>query len=105
QDVRFANVPGAVEPDMAKLKALQVELKVWPLLHGSVEVARFVLVEPDIHLEVDKQGRPNWQFGTKAQGKANPAPAGGGAPGTSHLPITEIKLGDIRIQDGTLTYV
>jgi AsmA protein len=105
EDVRFANAPGAVEPDMAKLKTLEVELKVWPLIHGSVEVARFVLVEPEIHLEVAKDGRPNWQFGPPSAGKAKPAPTGGGAPGTSNLPITEIKLGDIRIENGSLTYV
>ena len=105
ENVRFANAPGAAEPDMVKLKALEVELKVLPLLHGAVEVARFVLVEPEIHLEVAKDGRPNWQLGPKASGEAQPAPAGGGAPGGgSKLPVTEIKLGDIRIQDGTLTY-
>jgi AsmA protein len=105
QNVRFANAPGAAEPDMAKLKALEVELKVLPLLHGSVEVARFVLVKPEIHLEVAKDGRPNWRLGPKPAAEAKPAPAGGGASsGTSNLPITEIKLGDIRIEDGALTY-
>ncbi len=106
ENVRFANAPGAAEPDMVKLKALEVELKVLPLLHGAVEVARFVLVEPEIHLEVAKDGRPNWRFGPQAPGAANPAPASGGdaAGGSSSLPITEVKLGDIRIENGTLTY-
>ncbi len=104
QDVRFANMPGAVEPEMARLKALLVELKVWPLLHGSVEVARFLLVKPVIHLEVTKAGQPNWQFGPQSSGAAKPAPAGGGGSNSSTLPISEIKLGDIRIEDGTLTY-
>jgi AsmA protein len=105
RDVRFANAPGAAEPDMAKLKELQVELKVWPLLRGSVEVARFVLVEPVIHLEVAKNGQPNWQFGALSAGGPKPAAAGGnGASGSSSLPISEIRLGDIRIENGTLTY-
>ena len=105
ENVRFANAPGAADPDMARLKALEVELKVWPLLHGAVEVARFVLVEPEIHLEVAKDGRPNWRFGPKPAKETSPAPAGGGAPGgTSSLPVSEIRLGDIRIENGTLTY-
>ncbi len=74
ENVRFANAPGAADPDMARLKALEVELKVWPLLHGAVEVARFVLVEPEIHLEVAKDGRPNWQFGPKAGQGDQPGP-------------------------------
>ena len=64
EQVRFANLPGAAEADMASLDELQVELKLWPLLRGAVEVDRFVLVRPVIHLEVDRQGRPNWQFGS-----------------------------------------
>ena len=108
EDVRFANMPGAAEPDMAKLKALEVELKVWPLLRGEVEVARFVLVEPVIYLEVAANGQPNWQFkpvggtGEAVQTSETPSPSGGG--GAPTLPVTEVRLGDIRIENGTLTY-
>ena len=109
-NVRFANAPGGTADDMAQLKALQIELKVWPLLRGALEVDRFVLVEPQIHLEVDDAGQPNWQFATA---ETEPAAggdggggdgAGGGSGGGRSLPISEIKLGDIRIENGTLTY-
>lgn len=102
EDARFANLPGAAEADMVRLKALEAELAIWPLLRGSVEVARFVLVEPVIHLEVDAEGRANWQLGTPATTEEAPADGAEG-PGTT-LPITELKLGDIRIENGTLTY-
>jgi AsmA protein len=104
-DVHLANVSGAAEADMASLKGLQVQLELWPLLTGTVEVARFVLVEPVIHLEVDQEGRPNWQFGETAgepaPGTEPEAPAEG--EGTT-VPITDLKLGDIRIENGTITY-
>ena len=58
EDVRFANVAGSPRPDMVRLKGLQAELKIWPLLRGSVEVDRFVLVEPQFQLEIDAAGRP-----------------------------------------------
>ena len=108
EQVRFANLPGAAEADMASLDELQVELKLWPLLRGAVEVDRFVLVRPVIHLEVDEQGRPNWQFGGDAPA-AEPAGGDGTAPeeageGGPIVPVTEVRLGDIRIEDGTLTY-
>jgi AsmA protein len=94
---------------MVRLKSLQAELKIWPLLRGSVEVDRFVLIEPEFHLEIDAGGRPNWALGAPdagtAPGTQAPEQAGAGTeePGGMGLPITELKLGDIRIENGTLT--
>jgi AsmA protein len=103
EDVRFANPPGAAEADMASLQELQVQLKLWPLLRGAVEVDRFVLVKPVIHLEVDQQGRPNWELGGEPAAEQTPEPTGGEGGGAG-VPVTELKLGDIRIVDGTATY-
>jgi AsmA protein len=119
EHVRLANPKGASEPDMARLGAFEIELQVLPLLSGSVEVARFVLVEPEIHLEIDQQGNPNWQF-TPAGGSAAPAetppPAdgvatdeGGGDGGSGGgdgggLPISDLKLGVVRLVNGRVTY-
>src|SRR5690606_41260422 len=38
QSGRFANVEGGASPDMVRLKGIQAELKVWPLLRDVVEV-------------------------------------------------------------------
>ena len=110
EDVRFANVAGSPRPDMVRLKGLQAELKIWPLLRGSVEVDRFVLVEPQFQLEIDAAGRPNWALGApegaapaqQAEAPQPPGTATGQPGGGMRLPITELKLGDIRIQNGTL---
>ena len=110
EDVRFANVAGSPRPDMVRLKGLQAELKIWPLLRGSVEVDRFVLVEPQFQLEIDAAGRPNWALGApegaapaqQAEAPQQPGTATGQPGGGMRLPITELKLGDIRIQNGTL---
>src|ERR687897_2340794 len=112
EDVRLANAPGSPRPEMVRLKGLQAELKVWPLLRGSVEVDRFVLLEPEFYLEIDAAGRPNWALGAPAATAAEepqqqaPAPEQPGAAtgGGMRMPIAELKLGDIRIEDGTLTY-
>jgi AsmA protein len=104
-DVSFANAPGAASKDMAKLAKLQVQMKLWPLLSGHYEVDKFVLVNPVIALEVDKQGKPNWQFGQAAPAPAaagKPAPAaaagGGGA-------LAGVRLDDIRLDNGKLSYI
>ena len=119
QQVTLANAPGAKSPQMVRLKAVEVELKVWPLLSGTLEVDRFVLVEPQIDLEVDAQGQPNWQFGAppaeapaqpseppqQSTEQTQPAPAGpGGIEGASGGMLKEVRLGDVRIENGALTY-
>ena len=63
ENVRFANMEGGTGADMVRLKGIEAELKIWPLLRGSVEVDRFVLIEPEFNLEIDAEGRANWALG------------------------------------------
>jgi AsmA protein len=99
---------------MMSLKSLQAELKIWPLLRGVVEVDRFVLIEPEFHLEINAEGRPNWAFGApqdeqvaaetpqdEATSETQAPPETGGG---MRLPVTEVKLGDIRVENGSLTF-
>lgn len=101
KDVSFANAPGASTPEMARLKSLKVAVKLMPLLKGALEVESFVLEEPVIVLEIDKQGRANWVFDTRPATPGT-APASGssaaGAPG-------DIRLGEVKLKDGRLTYI
>jgi AsmA protein len=99
KDVSFANAPGAAEPNMATLKALKVGLKLMPLLSGEVAIDRFVLDEPVIRLEVDKQGKANWEFPAAKEGKPA-APASGGAGGG----LEQLRLGEVRLENGTVSY-
>lgn len=104
--VSFSNAPGAGSPNMATLDKLQVKLKLLPLLHRDVEINQLVLVDPVITLEVDKQGRPNWQFGeaTPRPAAASPAtaPASSGQGGGS---LSGLALDDVRLVNGTVSYV
>jgi AsmA protein len=102
-DVRFANNEGGSRPDMATLKELRVHVAVLPLLSSQVEIREFVLVEPDILLEVDKDGRANWAFGgggdTAATGSGSGSGGTGGGAG-----LDSLKLGDVRLVNGRVEY-
>ena len=103
-DVHFANAEGSEVADMVSLSELKVQLQVLPLITGAVEIDQFVLVEPKIHLEIDKDGRPNWELAGSGSDGSSSGESGEGSEGGS-LPITDLKLGDIRIENGSLVFV
>lgn len=102
-DVAFANAAGAADPNMATVEAVRVAVPVMPLLSGQVEVKEFVLVKPDIRLSIDANGAPNWAFG---DAKPAAGQTGGDAAGGGGLPdqLKDFKLGDVRIEDGRVSY-
>ncbi len=101
RDVAFANMAGGSRPEMVTVREVDIELALLPLLSKRVELRRLVLVAPDILLETNAQGLPNWQFQPAAAPPAQPAqpaqPAAGG-PGLS------FGVGRISITDGRFTY-
>jgi len=111
-DVAFSNPPGAASPNMATFSALQMQLKLLPLLSRRVELDKLVLVNPVIALEVEKDGKPNWQFAAAAppaarapaapqpapQAEASPSSAGGGM-------LSGLSLADVRLENGKVSYL
>ena len=103
-DVALANIPGAQDPNMASLKALDVRVALGPLLEGRISVESIALVEPMISLEVMKDGRRNWDFAAareKPPGEAAPSVA---APESKGGAIGGIEVGRFSIENGTLIY-
>jgi AsmA protein len=108
EDVAFANAPWGTRAEMAKLAALEVEVAILPLISGTVQINRVVLVRPDILLETDAEGRGNWEFAAPAQaGAPSPAqpgqPAPPGQPGQPG-PGREIGIRAITITEGTVAF-
>jgi AsmA protein len=112
RDVSFGNRPGAAQKDMATLKGLDLKLKLGPLLSGRFEIVALELVEPTIVLDVDKDGKPNWQF-DKAAGAPPTAPAapekkpGESAQTPARLPtdiFDTLQVETLRILRGNVVY-
>lgn len=117
--VRFANAEGGKAANMVELEALQIEVGLLPLISGEIEVDRFVLIDPVFHFEVDRRGRPNWEFGAvAATPQAAPSaaprrpeatrpprePAGPRGPAKGGGGVSAISLGDVRLVNGSITY-
>ncbi|MBI1260735.1 MAG: AsmA family protein [Rhizobiales bacterium] len=106
KDARFSNASWGKDPEMVAMKELRATLKIMPLFRGEVEVGSFVLVDPVIHLEVRRDGTPNWQFTPPASAEsAAPADAGAdSSSGDNGYSVKQVRLGDISISNGTASY-
>ncbi len=107
EGVRLANLPGGSSPDMARLKSLDVEVALIPLMSGRIQVTHISLLEPVILLERLPDGRANWQLQPQPQAGAESttgAVPGGqsGAPASAHA--FDISVDNLTIENGTLVY-
>ncbi|WP_041039381.1 AsmA family protein [Paramagnetospirillum magnetotacticum] len=108
-NVALANPAGYSSKDLIRLGAVDVRLKLLPLLGGKVEVDSFVLVDPIITLETDRQGKGNWVFEGPAAAAPAPSvttkPTDKPASAPSSAGVSDIRLGDVRITNGKLTQI
>ena len=101
RDAALANPPGFSRPQMASLEALDARIALIPLLRGEIVIRHLVLVRPDIHLELDKDGQANWQFSPPQSEAASSAASSAPGPGRTTPPIT---VTSVRIEDGNLVF-
>lgn len=84
-DIRFANARWAKQPQMASADRVELDIRVWPLLRGSVQMPEIRLSRPDVLLQTaPRKGEPgNWDF---------LGSGGGEPPQLKRLHITDGKL-------------
>ena len=58
--LEFANPDWASEPFFIKAKAAEFDIKLWPLVLGRVVIPRVALIEPQIGLQKEPDGRKSW---------------------------------------------
>ncbi len=58
--IEFANPEWAREPYLVKANAAEFDIRLWPLLFGKVELPRIALMEPQIGLQQEPDGRRTW---------------------------------------------
>ncbi len=60
-DLSIGNAPDFKEKNMLTIKSFKVKMKLLPLLSKKVEVKEFVVEEPRLFLEKNKNGKGNWE--------------------------------------------
>jgi uncharacterized protein involved in outer membrane biogenesis len=74
-DVVLANMPGAHEPQMLRVKRLEFTIDLPSLLGGRWVFPEISLSQPHVALEIDRSGATNWEFVHKDKRKAFDWPA------------------------------
>jgi AsmA family protein len=72
-DVSFANATWGSRPEMVTAKRIEASTQLLPLLQGNIQIAGLKLVDADITLEVNKDGKANWEFDTPPSDTPPPA--------------------------------
>ena len=99
-DVSLSNPPGLSRPAMAHAAQIDVRIALVPLLSRRVEVRGVTLVEPNVLLERDAAGRPNWQFTPGAASPAVPDPAA--RPAADPAARMQVAVDAVRVLDGRI---
>lgn len=94
--VKFFNAPGSKNANMVEVKSVTVQPSLLALLGGRIEVSEVTLVEPKIVLEINAEGKPNWEFAPSVA-EAKPAAAKPSTP-------RPLSLGRLTIDNGTLIF-
>jgi uncharacterized protein involved in outer membrane biogenesis len=94
--VRFVNAAGSKNPNMVEVKSVEVKPSLFALLGGNIEVSSVTVVEPKIVLEINAEGKPNWEFAPSVE-EAKPAAAKPSSP-------RPLSLGSLVIENGTLLF-
>jgi len=100
--VSFGNAAWGTQPQMATVKSIEVKVALLPLLSGDILVERLILIEPDIFIETDADGRGNWVFGEDLPEQAAGPEAEAAAPGLPAVGVQEIEIseGQFRYRAG-----
>lgn len=100
ENVSFQNASWGSRPEMGKIKRLEVQVALLPMLSGKISIKRLVLIEPDILIESDKSGKSNLVFEApkKPETQAQEPPA----KGPSGLPA--LSFNQVKLEKAKLTY-
>jgi uncharacterized protein involved in outer membrane biogenesis len=93
EDVSFQNATWSTRPELGRVKRLEVQMAVWPLISGKFDFARLVLIEPDVIVEFDSAGTSNFSFDTAGED-----------PAESEIPPPPLIFSDIIVERGLFTY-
>lgn len=60
--IEFANPPWARDPYLVKAEAAEIQIRLWPLLSGRIELPLVSLQKPALGLQIEPDGKRTWSL-------------------------------------------
>ena len=116
--VVLGNAPGFGDAPFARLDAVEVRVRIVPLLRRELEMGKVVVRGLVLNLARDAAGRPNWadlvataatptEAGPEAAGGKGGAPPPAGVsvpPPAVSLPVVALAIGGLEVRDAALVW-
>jgi AsmA protein len=99
---QFSNAAGFDEPSMARMEAVQVRVKLLPLLHKQLEVDKVRLSGLQLYLAKDKQGVANWDDLTATAEGGDKSGAAQTVEEGEGIGLERFTIGGIEINDASI---
>lgn len=107
KDVRVGNRSGFAPDAFITIGELDVQVALMPLLHKKVEVERFVLHRPAIHLSRNREGETNWGdllFLTATGGSGSAPKEGDVSQAQRSQSEIELHVAALQVSDGRIDW-
>jgi AsmA family protein len=111
EGVTLGNASWANEKDMLSVSKFEAQIALLPLLKKNIQVIKFILIEPIIHLETNSKGEGNWVLATptpkekESATESTPAALPGLAVNEVHIKDANISYKDGKTGETTELYI
>ena len=105
-DLRLGNPEGFENPELLKVDAFDVRVKLLPLIQRDIQIKRFVIDGVRIALEKNARGAGNWE-GIGQQTPSEEKQTAKPRPETSslELPIKSLAVGECAVRNASLVWI
>lgn len=100
RDVTIQNAPWGSQPELARIKRLEIKVRFFPLLAHRLDLIRVILIEPELLLETDTSGKSNLAIDVPVKDRTAEKRTDTGGWGLSRITFEEM-----RIEKGRITYI
>lgn len=101
-DLRVDNAPGFTPREFAKVKNLEISVKLLPLLLGKVKLGDLTVDKLHLNLITNSAGKQNWSKPTKKKDEVKIAEAT--KPSEDQEPL-DIKVSSIKVKDSSVNWI